>query len=320
VDPQGLTLRPASPLPEKLAAAERVTALYPSPSGAEVLFFADVRGPDGGEGTWRAYVVAPPGGQPRELFSSAKYGLTFKFLGWRPQSSQVAYWDGTTIWLTDVTTGKSTLGARPETWADLPYPPLVESLAFSPDGGRMVVSFTLTGTGWETWIAESDGTDARRLFASEMATYGLSWSPDGSLIAFVADELEVISPDGQGRRTVGHDFIGGLPPAWSPDSRFIAFTAAESLAKPVGSAGWTGYRVHVVDIASGEESTLDAGPRGGEVLPSWSPDGRTLIFLSDRSGSEEVWRTAPDGSNMTPITSDGLPKRVVPVWVLSAAQ
>ena len=320
VDAQGLVRQPATPLTMELDKAERVTALYPSPSGREVLLFVDRPGPDAGEGTWKAYVVSPPDGRPQEIFTSAQYGLPFRFLAWRPLSSQVAYWDGTAIWLMDVATGKSELVARPEAWADLPYSPLVESLAFSPDGNRMVVSFTLTGSGWETWIAGSDGMGARRLFASDMATYGLSWPPDGSLIAFIADDLEVMSPDGEGRRIVGHDFIGGLPPAWSPDSRFIAFTAAESLPKPAGSAGWTGYRVHVVDVASGEESILDAGTRGGEVLPTWSPDAKVLIFLSDRAGSPEVWRVAADGTNMLPVTTDGLPKSVIPVWVPSDGQ
>ncbi len=317
VDAQGLVRQPSSTyLMSGLAKNERVTALYPSPSGREVLVFVDSAGSDGGEGTWKAYVISPPNGRPREVFTSARYGLPFKFLAWRPQSSQVAYWEGTGIWLMDVTTGKAELIARPDVWAGLPYPPLVESLAFSPDGSRMVVAFTLTGSEWEMWVARSDGTEARQLFTSEMATYGLSWSPDGSLIAFVSNDLEVMSPDGQGRRVVGHDFVGGLPPAWSPDGRFIAFTAAKSLPKPVGSAGWSGYQVHIVDMVSGEEKVIEAGERGGEVLPSWSPDGSVLLFLSDRGGKTEVWRADPDGTNVWPVTTDGLPKRVRPVWML----
>lgn len=320
VDAQGLAQQSSTYLVLGLAENERVTALYPSPSGREVFLFVDSAVPDSGEGTWKAYVLSFPDGRLRELFTSARYGLPFKFLAWRPQSSQIAYWDGTGIWLMDVTTGEAKLIARPEAWAGLPYPPLVESLAFSPDGSYMVVSFTLTGSGWEMWVARSDGTEAHRLFTSDMATYGLSWSPDGSLIAFVSNDLEVISPNGQGRRVVGHDFIGGLPPAWSPDGRFIAFTAAESLPKPVGSAGWSGYRVHIVDVVSGEERALEAGGQGGEVLPGWSPDGSVLIFLSDRSGKTEVWRADPDGTNMWPVTTDGLPKSVSPVWMLTDEQ
>jgi Tol biopolymer transport system component len=320
VDTQGLVRGPATRLKMELAGDERVTALYPSPNGREVLVFVDAPGPFGAEGSWRAYVFSPPDGRPQQIFTSEQYGLPFKFLAWHPHTSWVAYWDGTGIWLKDVATGTSKPVARPEAWGDLPYPPQVESMAFSPDGSRMVVSFTLTGSGWELWIAKSDGTEARRLFASDTAIYGLSWSPDGSLIAFVSDNLEVITPDGEGRRIVGHDFIGGLPPAWSPDGRFIAFTAAQSLPKPVGSAGWSGYRVRVVDITSGEEITLPGGARGGEVLPTWSPDGNILVFLSDRTGSPEIWRAAPDGTNMLPITMDGLPKSVIPVWVPSNGQ
>ena len=46
-------------------------------------------------------------------------------------------------------------------------------------------------------------------------------------------------------------------------------------------------------------STLD------EIVPKFSPDGKQLVFISRRSGSEEVWSSLRDGSNPVQLTNMG---------------
>ena len=50
------------------------------------------------------------------------------------------------------------------------------------------------------------------------------------------------------------------------------------------------------------QSTLD------ETTPSYSPDGKQVVFTSTRSGSEELWISAADGSKPRPMTSMGGPQ------------
>jgi hypothetical protein len=38
--------------------------------------------------------------------------------------------------------------------------------------------------------------------------------------------------------------------------------------------------------------------------PVWSPDGKSIVFTSDRNGSGDLFRVDPDGTNLTQLTSD----------------
>jgi Tol biopolymer transport system component len=44
-------------------------------------------------------------------------------------------------------------------------------------------------------------------------------------------------------------------------------------------------------------------------LPIWSPDGRTIAFVSDQGGAWAIWAISPNGSNLRklfPIGGEGL--------------
>ena len=48
------------------------------------------------------------------------------------------------------------------------------------------------------------------------------------------------------------------------------------------------------------------------LAPQWSADGSEIFFLSDRSGSMQVWRMAADGSDARQVTGDGTGEGDVP--------
>lgn len=323
--------QPAEAIPAQLgmvveqvnrAIADSIEQLYPSPDGRYVVFFTASAPPR--DEIAKAYVWSPHLDQPPRVIL-AEVDWSLKFFGWRPRTCQVV-WGGEDIWLLDVESGERTsLSAQPKEWADLPYAPIIDGVAISPDGERMIVSFTLSGmdSGWEVWSAHIDGTDARRLFTSPGFVAGMSWSPDGKWVAYVrGGGLEVMSPEGEERRLVGPRFIGGRPPAWSPDSRHLAFTVVNPTPSershdvpPDSGFDFSPYTIHIVDVLTWEERALVEDTIGGEILPVWSPDGSRLAFLSDRSGATEVWTIDVNGANLRQVTFDGLPKRTMPVWL-----
>lgn len=71
--------------------------------------------------------------------------------------------------------------------------------------------------------------------------------------------------------------------AASPDGRHVVAAASicDALEGLSSRDGGSTTRLVLVDLASGEVETLTHGPRS-DSAPKWSPDGRTIAFLSDR--------------------------------------
>lgn len=182
---------------------------------------------------------------------------------------------------------------------------------FSPDGERIVFRSERDGGG--IFVMGATGESARRL--TDFG-YNPSWSPDGSHI-LVATE-SITHPFGRatrsqlwrvevatGERTLlsreGEDIV---QPRYSPNGKRIAFWGL-----PAG----TGRRVLYTMPAEGGEAIALADHAAVDWNPVWSPDGRSLYFLSERGGNMNVWRVPMDEADgralgpAEPITVSAVP-------------
>jgi dipeptidyl aminopeptidase/acylaminoacyl peptidase len=82
-------------------------------------------------------------------------------------------------------------------------------------------------------------------------------------------------------------------PRLSPDGRWVAYVERETdLQANKGRNG-----LWLIDLAHGGVPQRLTEANNGDTSPRWAPDSRTLYFLSNRSGSAQVWRvTVPDGT------------------------
>jgi dipeptidyl aminopeptidase/acylaminoacyl peptidase len=109
--------------------------------------------------------------------------------------------------------------------------------------------------------------------------YGAGAQKPGGLS--VADSLNV------------HSFSQLIPMRFSPDGKWLAYTVKDNQkTEPLDVEMWvrtgvrgfyTGTDVWIVNIKTGETKKLTSG-HGANWLPTWSPDGHYLAFLSDRNG------------------------------------
>jgi Tol biopolymer transport system component len=115
-------------------------------------------------------------------------------------------------------------------------------------------------------------------------------APAGTLAYLVDDgqwsDLVTVDRRGGGVRAVPlPDSITVTSAQWSPDGRRIA-------AELVTSRG--GFDVGVVDPATGALARLTSD--GQSRNPVWSPDGRTVYYVSARTGAGMIWRQPADGT------------------------
>ena len=85
----------------------------------------------------------------------------------------------------------------------------------------------------------------------------------------------------------------------SPDGKTIVFELLGDL--------------YTMPISGGTATRITSGP-GFDSQPRWSPDGKRIVFLSDRNGAENVWLSDPDGANGKALTKGTNNLYASPEW------
>lgn len=183
--------------------------------------------------------------------------------------------------------------------------------AWSRDGSRLAF-VREPGRNPDVYVSGADGRNVRRLTKAPSAEFSPSWSPDGKRIAFASNRsgrfaVYVMRADGTGLRRVAPRRDGGgdaHSPSWSPDGRLIAFSSSHATPE--------NPEIYVVRPDGSGLKRLTRTKGGVEVLgddgwPRWSPDGKRIVFSSNRTGDGEVWIMRADGSGQRRLA--GLPRR-----------
>jgi dipeptidyl aminopeptidase/acylaminoacyl peptidase len=98
-------------------------------------------------------------------------------------------------------------------------------------------------------------------------------------------------------------------PQLSPDGKWVAYAVTDNSLKD--NRGTT--RIWLADVATGQTHQVTAGP-GSDRQPRWSPDGRTLAFVSTRQNGPQLWILPIGGGEARRVTS--LPDGVFdPLWL-----
>jgi len=84
---------------------------------------------------------------------------------------------------------------------------------------------------------------------------------------------------------------------WSPNGKELVYTAQRISASPA-------YNLYKKSISGGAEQQLTFNKKGLSDGPEYSPDGKYIYFNSNETGTMQVWRIKPDGSNKEQITFD----------------
>src|SRR4029077_17153781 len=130
------------------------------------------------------------------------------------------------------------------------------------------------------------------------------WSRDGKYL-IVADRMApedsrssillLSVEDGQRKGLVSHPVLYVANPLFSPDG---------SLGAYVQGAGFLAGDIHVAPVSGGQPRrlTTDGRTLGGLA---WTPDGKEIVFGSNRGGLERLWRISLSGGTPEPVNGVG---------------
>ena len=76
---------------------------------------------------------------------------------------------------------------------------------------------------------------------------------------------------------------------WSPDGKTIAFATDRGPRTDFKTLKYSNFRIALYDVATGQVKVLDHMDAGKNVSPQWAPDGRSIAFVSDRSGVSNIY-------------------------------
>jgi Tol biopolymer transport system component len=168
-----------------------------------------------------------------------------------------------------------------------------EGSAISPDGRSVAyVWYVESGNAELRLVGTAPGLAERpRTLMSRGERAWLTphaWSPDGKTLAVSIledsrQELVLVTvADGTVRTLRAVDPRGVAGVAFSPDGAFVAYDAG------VGPANGDDSDVYVRAVAGGAEVAVARGS-GRDVVMGWSRDGGSLLFASDRGGTNALW-------------------------------
>ena len=168
------------------------------------------------------------------------------------------------------------------------------SAAFSSDG-RYLAFVAQTGGRDALYILDLERDRTHKLQFEELN--GISaptWSPDGTRIAFSGmtgglSDLYVTDVNGNELERLTADAYAELLPAWSPDGSTIAFTTDRGADTDLDQLKFGNYRVALYHLDRGEIEVLPNQSDGKNVNPVWSPDGQSLVWVSDRTGVNNLY-------------------------------
>src|SRR5438876_175121 len=245
---------------------------------------------------YRARRIAQP-----TLTQRRSNGRIFLAPALTPDGKQIAFFGDeggffVDLWLADAETGRTerrlVRSTQNNNYESLRF--INSAGAFSPDGRYFAIAAKRKDRDDLVILDVKRGREDRRIQVGLSALQTPQWSPDGTQLVFTGfsngfSDLFTINRDGTGLRRLTTDKFADLHPAWSPDGTTIAFVTDRGGETDFELLRFGNLRVALFHLDSGAIELLGNMDTGRNINPVWAPDGRSLAFVSDRTGINNVF-------------------------------
>lgn len=176
------------------------------------------------------------------------------------------------------------------------------------------------------WIMNKDGKFNQRLTYIESYGKGLSLDNSGNIFLF-----SMVNPDNSNNvglyrydrvnnkiDALSSTFISmDFTPKISMDSEFLAYSSSITENTTIHTNNYSQFSSSVSQIFISDSKGYNKKQLtfiGSNYDPCFSPDGNKIAFISNRTGSTELWIMNKDGSGQRKLTNTGATKANNPVW------
>src|SRR4051812_16152834 len=217
--------------------------------------------------------------------------------GISPDGSSIAFVSGGDIWEVPARGGDARLLVSHAATESRPL--------YSPDGKRLAFTSTRTGNG-DVYVLTLATGDLTRLTYDDAMDQVSGWSPDGRSVYFSSGSHDMSSMLDVYRVSID----GGMPMAFAGDrytTEYFAVPAPSGdtvaiTARANASAQWwrKGHsHLDESEIWLVTNQRYEPVTKGGakEAWPMWDSAAKTLYFMSDRSGAQNIWSAPATAGN-----------------------
>ena len=185
---------------------------------------------------------------------------------------------------------------------------------WSPDGKWIAYNSDVTGEN-ELYVRSQDGKGQPQQLTNAADTYYYQaiWSPDSKKLLWAdrRQRLRYVDVGSKAVTEVDQDKYGEIQGYdWSPDSQWIVFEAVRNSQS----------FLYVMRTSGGSWILITEGKHWDDK-PLWSPDGKTIYYLSERGGFFNAWgihfdpMTGQSVGKAFPVTSFDSPSLMVPIRI-----
>jgi TolB protein len=247
------------------------------------------------DGYWQAAELDVKTGKTRVLTRSP---VDKSRVSWFPDGKLLVTRNDGTLSVLDRASGA-------ESEVTLEQKPVLDA-AVSPDGNAVVYSFSTAIDGNDIWVIDWPSRKVARVLRMPHLQHEPTWSADGKTVYFLSGD------GGQ-----AHDIWQYKPETEVKEQVTVGelyhFDVATGLKGELAYSGNRdgNYELYLRD-AKGRAQRLTDDP-ALDARPSFSPDGRSLLFESSRSGTMQIYQLELKSKRVTPVTKAVGGARY-PVW------
>ena len=262
-------------------------------------------------------VVVPINGGPERRIGPVMQGNLHG--AWSPTGAHFGFdvhqGGKNTVWVVDSAAGSTPRQLTTEGLENSPA-----TAMWSPDGKQIVYTSRRTGT-LDIYVLDVASGQSRQLTNDVRDDQGARFSPDGQWIVFISDrggqrDLWLMPSAGGNANRLTNDAAVESAPRWSGDGKSIYYLKTQNAVE-----------LQLVPIAGGPARTIHSWEEYAIGTARISPDGKTVLFQTDRVGSGDVFtipvtggepasfgsspraeylpRYSPDGSQVAMISERG---------------